>query len=86
MTALTIRSVRPTGKHSSVCGHYDLLTYPPSPEGERLRDQRINRGLGVRAAAARMGITDTELGQLERDAATCDWAHAHRLLEGVEMP
>lgn len=56
--------------------------YPPSPAGDRLREQRIALALGLREAARELGLSARELSDLEWGrAAFADDGEADRALE-----
>lgn len=61
------------GDEPHVWGPLELPTYPPSPEGEALRDLRVELGLGLREAARVLGLSALELANLERGRARCEW-------------
>lgn len=87
---LAITRVAPIGEQvgeALVCGfdgcgleEVAVPVYPPSPMGRKLRDLRLALGLNLRAAAARLGISASDLSALERGSATCAWAEAERML------
>jgi hypothetical protein len=87
---LELVNVAPTGREmvrgfghrldGSPIYEWEEDVYPPSPEGRRLRDLRIELGLGLRESCALLEITAVQLSSLERGRATCDWAQAERML------
>lgn len=63
-------------------GSITLPAYPPSPDGERLRQKRNELDLGLREAAKRLRIKASELSDLENGrAVTDDWLKALSELE-----
>lgn len=61
-----------------------IPSYPPSPRGARLRDLRLSLRMGLREAAARLGLSTIEYSRLEYGAAVCDWKAAERSLRDEE--
>lgn len=65
-------------------GTVTLNTYPPSANGERLRQKRNELDLGLREAAKRLRIKASELSDLESGrAVTDDWL---KVLSELERP
>lgn len=90
---LNYRRVQPIGKRK-VFGHIhysdrphewgeiEIDDYPPSPEGKKLRNLRVQLGIGLREACRVLGLSAVELGYVERGGAVVDWAAAAKLLRG----
>ena len=77
MSRLTMRYQRPTGVRTvrDVCGVYgpiEIPAYPPSPQGQALRNARVAAGLSLRELARRMGLRAQRLSDIERGAAAPD--------------
>lgn len=87
---MKIVKVNPIGEHNGTAfigGHLrevPLPTYPPSPDGKRLRNRRVALGLSLREAAIALGVRAVELSELERGAARLstaeEWNEAIRAL------
>ena len=88
---MKIVKVNPIGEHNGtaiVGGHLrevPLPTYPPSPDGKRLREKRIAVGLSLREAAIVLGLSAVDLSMLERGAARLstakEWEDVFKRLE-----
>lgn len=61
--------------------------YPPHPEGEALRQLRLELGLNLRPAAVRIGITGSILSGLENGSFTAEvpeeWDEIRRRMKAV---
>jgi hypothetical protein len=55
--------------------------FPDSPGGRALRNKRADLNMGLREAAAILGLRDVELSGLERGEYTCDFLQAIELLQ-----
>ena len=52
----------------------DLLVYPPHPQGDRLREARVQVSVSMGELAKVLGITAAELSGLEHGSYTTDQA------------
>lgn len=68
------------------CGFdtHALPVYPPSPNGDLLRNARIVNEWSLRAFAARAGLRVVQLSELERGAATLTGPEWKRLIALAE--
>lgn len=92
---LDYRDVAPIGKRKTwghlnmgdkphVWGEFELNEYPPSPEGEALSDFRRALGMYLGQAGDVLGLRPSQISNLERGAATCNWEYAKaRLFEAA---
>jgi hypothetical protein len=68
-------------------GPVELPEYPPTPEGELLRQTRVSLGYSLREAAAHMSLRPVELAALERGSlrflADAEWKAARLALPGA---
>jgi hypothetical protein len=88
--AIKLTPVAPVGSHRSnafvrattgcTYREIEVLDYPPSPDGERLRALRQSLDLSLRDACQRLGLRPSELSSLEHGRATTDWAEVERRL------
>lgn len=53
-------------------GEFEMPTYPPSPMGERLRDERQRRDFGLRETARALGLRAEQVSGLEHGRYTVD--------------
>jgi len=59
----------------------DMTVYPPSPEGRRLRGERVKHEVSLRELSKRTGLTVVQVSALERGAMGTDergWAELFR--------
>ena len=71
MRILSVGSIG-TVEALSLHGPVRRSAYPPSPNGEWLRAERVRRELGLRACAALLGIPPVELSGIERGSMVPD--------------
>lgn len=66
-------------------GAITIPDYPRTPEAENLRGKRIQLGMTLRMAAAALGLTPVQLGEVERGqarpASPADWGRMMAQLE-----
>ena len=88
---LNYRRVEPIGKRKIFAhihhadrphewGEIEIDDYPPSPEGKKLRDLRVQLGIGLREASRLLGLTAVQLSSVERGGAVLDWTEAAKVL------